>query len=50
MPDKGIGITLLLVSCLVVLGMVLNIGKLWFVIDILVILACGISGVLLIRK
>ena len=30
--------------------MILNITKLWSVIDIVVILSCGISGIILIKK
>ncbi len=48
---KWIGWLLILLSVLMVLGMVINHDMLWFIIDILVILGCGISGIfLLIEK
>jgi hypothetical protein len=38
-------------SVLVILGMIINSTLLWFVIDILVIVGCGLSGIfLLIEK
>ena len=42
--------SLIIVALLVVLGMVLGIDKLWFVVDVLVIVVCGVSGVVLLKK
>ena len=49
--NKLIAWLLILLSVLMILGMVINYHTLWFIIDILVILGCGVSGVfLLIEK
>ena len=48
---KWIGWLLILLSVLMALGLVINHHILWLIIDILVILGCGVSGIfLLIEK
>ncbi|MCK4836593.1 MAG: hypothetical protein KAT17_08140 [Candidatus Aminicenantes bacterium] len=48
---KIFGWLLIILSVLVIISMIVNNHLLWFIVDILVILGCGISGIfLLVRK
>ncbi|MCK5282815.1 MAG: hypothetical protein KAK00_05385 [Nanoarchaeota archaeon] len=48
--DKIIGILLLLLSLLVVMGFLFESTIYWYVIDALIVLVCGVSGVRLVRR
>ena len=48
---KLIGFLLVAISLVVILGLVVGFGhKLWFVVDIVVIIVCGTSGLLLLAE
>ncbi|MDD5688098.1 MAG: hypothetical protein PHE88_09745 [Elusimicrobia bacterium] len=48
--NKIIGTLLIGLSVLVIIAMIVNNLIFWFIVDILVILICGISGVILIER
>ena len=48
-PIKLIGSLLLLMALLVIIGMIVDSLTLWFVIDLLIIGVCGVSGFILLN-
>jgi len=50
MISKCLGSLLITLALLVLLGMFMEFGKFWLVVDILVIIVCGIGGMLLLTQ
>jgi len=47
---KLFGWLLIALALIVLLGMIVEFGKWWLVVDILVIIVCGAGGIALLRK
>ena len=47
--NKMIALLLLFCSIIMIVGMIINIHVYWFIVDIVVILICGISGFILLK-